>query len=189
MKFSDRISQVLPRILAAPSRSHVHLWIPAGQRSLPRPGIPVTSPVSSSVISGSFHCTCTLRILPWRLQLGPPFTVTQDCHGLSLCSVTPTRDLAVQSCLDEGSRVTSPLWTLSLLKAFFPPDIQPHPQSLDCGGLCVVAAFVPGAPFCILLFSMMRAIYALQAARCLCAQGFDQLFISFWNVLHRSSHE
>lgn len=95
VKFNGRISQVLPRILAAPSRSHVHLWIPAGQRSLPRPGIPVTSPVSSSVISGSFHCTCTLRILPWRLQLGPPFTVTQDCHGLSLSAVTRTRDLAV----------------------------------------------------------------------------------------------
>lgn len=87
VKFNGRISQVIPRILAAPSRSHVHLWIPPGQRSLPKPGIPVTSTVSSSVISGTFRCTCTLRILPWRLQLCPPFTVTQDCYGLSLSAL------------------------------------------------------------------------------------------------------
>lgn len=78
VKLNDRISQAVPKILAAHSRSHVHLWINPGQRSFPKPGIPATSPVSSSVISGTFHCACTLRIQPWRLQLGPPFTVTQD---------------------------------------------------------------------------------------------------------------
>lgn len=74
VKFNDRISQAIPKILAAHSRSHVHHWISQ------KPGIPAKSPVSSSVISDTFHCTGTLSIQPWRLQLGPPFTVTQDHH-------------------------------------------------------------------------------------------------------------
>lgn len=145
------------------------------QASLPCRLSPLPSLVAPSIAPAPY--ASSPGVYSWAL----PLLVTQDRHPLSPLSPLPpplslfatsTRDLPVKSCLRDGSRVTFPLGTLILLKAFFPPDIQALPQSLDCAGFCVVAVFAPRAPFCILLFSTMLTVYALQTAGCLCAQGF-----------------